>query len=142
MSIFSGKVGRLAARFFLALALVLGVTLGSAAVNSEPASASSTGCSYPWFGQYCETVNGSGTYVENVHGSFSSRSPICNWRLKATFYNANNQYWAAFYSDTHWGCSYVNWDTIWLKLWAPRGYVCLDLQSNSNYVTHRCASIY
>lgn len=76
-----------------ALTITLCASAVSLGVSSQPAAASAFGCSYyrpistPWgtpnVNSYCAALDGSGTWVNYVSGSFTSNvGTLCNYNIQ------------------------------------------------------------
>jgi len=127
--------------------VITGVAMmfGGAVSAASGAQASAYGCNF-WNGglsDYCVAVSGSGTYVSYVRGNFaSSRSPICNFSITAEFFDSNSHWYRTFTGATHYGCWYINGDTVWPNFNAKSGFVCSSLRQNGAVVISRCAAIH
>lgn len=101
---------RIAITAFLAVVAAIGI----GAVSATPAAASATGCQLygggningQWYpsGQWCASVNGSGTYVNGTSGSFNSPwGNVCNYRTQLRFIDGTN---GSVYRTVDYG---INW---------------------------------
>lgn len=132
----------------LATVTVLGFT-------SKPAEASAFGCSYyrpistPWgtpnVNSYCATIDGSGTWVNWVSGSFTSNvGSLCNYNITAEFFDSNGNWYMTRQSPVQYRCS---WGTnfvarITINQNVRRGFMCSTLKQNGSRVTSVCHNIY
>ena len=139
----------------LALSAVLAVTalFGTTLATSGTALASATGCArwgsvhIPGFGsiptgQYCFSINGSGTRVNYTSGSIDT-PVIYNFAEDVRFYDGRGNNYYTYWGPTHWGAAYGphSWWTS-INGTAQRGSVCGELTSNSVIVTRVCESIF
>ncbi|GAB3662575.1 hypothetical protein GCM10027596_24340 [Nocardioides korecus] len=145
------KIAGLAATVALTVA-------GTVATTTAPADASSYGCTgygtgVTWQGMYvrngtfCSYVSGSSTYVNYVTGNFFVHIPgpdqLCNYSIKADFYDAYGNWYTWKPGSIHWGCSW-NADTYSVPIysWMRRGSVRVTLLSNGYPVAAIRESIY
>ena len=151
------KRGGLRRRISLLAVSLLVVSLGSVMLGVQPARASAYTCAFgasitifhfptiPTV-EFCNGVNGSGTYVDNTYGSFLTPGVICNYSITSEFFNSSSQWYRTFSSGTHWGCSFPGWGSetmrIYERFYAQRGFVCNTLRENGTRVTSSCFSIY
>jgi hypothetical protein len=139
------------------LVVIIGVMIvalsSSFAVTSVPAKASATGCvrwgsvhipevgSLP-LGQYCFTINGTGTTVNYTLGSINTPW-IINFAEVVHFYDGYGKEYATFYGPVHRGYAYG------FQLWKTKihgtakvGRVCGQITSSGVNVATACESIY
>ena len=124
------------------LLLVIALLAGGMAF-AGPATASSMGCNYPGTLTLCETVNGSGNWVDNVNSGFTTfTSPVCNWTVSAEFFDQNNRWYRTIVSPVHYGCGWLHGsDQMTVQSRMATGYVCSTLRSYGNAVLSRCQNI-
>lgn len=111
-------------------------------VNGAPASASSIGCNYYKWGDYCVSVRGTGTYVEKLRPHFVSAVKRCNWDMSAEFFDSSGKWYKTYRTGIHYGCWFTNIDDVWVKSNMKKGFVCSTLRTNSSPIASRCESIY
>ena len=150
----SAKLGRR-----LSLLAVAGALVTGSIALAGPAQASATGCAYyggigsikgiPIYnGNYCATVDGSGSYVYDVQASVSSYGTICNWDITAEFFDANWHWHQTRVSSHHYGCGHTGWDWIPIDdmmrnlVGSPYGYMCSTLRVAGQRVTSVCHYIH
>lgn len=132
-----------AVRPLVATAVSLLMALGLVAATSAPATAGSSGCNYYTWGGACQEVNGTGTYVQHVAGSFwRTRSPLCNWQTTAEFFDVYGRWYMTRTSRTHYSCDWTGWDYAGVYSYVREGFVCTSIRSNGSAVGSRCASIH
>jgi hypothetical protein len=123
-------------------------------VGSSPASASAYGCNgwkgipTPWgtvsANSYCASLNGSGTYVQSVVGSFSVNfGTVCNYNNTAEFFDTSGKWYQTVESPVKYRC---NWGTnlagsIPINRTMKRGFMCSTLKQNGIRLTSVCHSI-
>ena len=123
--------------------------------NPSPASASAFGCSgfrginTPWANvsanQYCVTLNGSGTYVSSVTGSFTANvGNVCNYNITAEFFDTSGRWYMTRTGGTTTGCF---WGTQFVRSVAVNqtvrpGYMCSTLKQNGTRLASVCHNIY
>lgn len=142
----------------LAMATVIAaVALSGIALvgSSTPASASAFGCSgfraigTPWgsaaANSYCVNLDGSGTYVRNVSGSFTANvGTVCNYNITAEFFDSSGRWYMTRSTPTTYNCV---WGTkfagrIQVNQHVKRGSMCSTLKQNGSRLTSVCHSIY
>lgn len=130
----------------LSVVAVLGVT------SDTPASASASGCS-GWgaksvggwtvgTGVYCVYLNGNGTYVANVAGSFNAAGSVCNWNITAEFFDSSGRWYRTVTGPTHWGCTWKGGDVVGVYSYVQRGFMCSTLKQNGGRIQSVCHNIY
>lgn len=137
----------------LALALLASVT--AVGVTSQPAAAGAFGCSYyrpistPWgtpnVNSYCATIDGTGTWVNYVSGSFTSNvGNLCNYNITAEFFDSSGRWYMTRETPIQyrcdWGTRFVGRITINQNV--KRGFMCSTLKQNGSRVTSVCHNIY
>lgn len=102
--------------------MALGVFVGVGVVNPPAAEASATSCSFFGTGlrgvirngQFCGSVNGWGTYINSVSGSFGSSIPIrdgvCNPSLRLQVFDRWGTLITTRYGRQAIGCSWGSWN--------------------------------
>lgn len=126
--------------------LIASVALAVTAL-AGPAHASATGIS--WFsargvsGTYTAHINGSGTYVNYVKGTWRTDGGfICNLTVTAEFFDTNWRWYQTRSSYQH-GCSTGGSRTISIYAHRRRGYMCSTLRGESplDHVNRRLTSV-
>ncbi len=126
--------------FFVAMALAIAMTAG-------PVDASATG--YSGFrapglsGVYSAHINGSGTWVNYVSGTWrTDGGPICNVTVTAEFFDPNWR-WYETRSAYQFGCSTGGTQRITINGARKRGYMCSTLRAESplDHVQRRLTSV-
>ena len=101
------------------LALVIAALAGSGIATAGSASASAYGCttyghSVTWKGitvkngTWCGGVVGSGDYISYVQGNFYTHLPldsVCNFSMKADFYDVNGNWYGWVTTGVYYRCS-------------------------------------
>jgi hypothetical protein len=102
-----------------ALVVTVAAVLGLSLAVAGPASASAYGCTgygsgVSWQGMYvkngtwCGGVVGGGTYVSYIYGNFYTHLPwdgVCNFSMRADFYDAYGNWYGWRQTGTVWRCS-------------------------------------
>lgn len=152
----AGRLGRRLRQSALA-AVVGGTALASlSGLGAAPAFASAYGCTgygsgiswqglYVKNGTFCGGIVGSGTYVQGINGNFYTHLPfnaICNWDVKADFYNVYGQWYTWRRTGIVYNCSLAS-DAPYIPInqWMNAGYVRITLESNGGYVASITESI-
>jgi hypothetical protein len=128
------QMGTRIRRITAALLLAGGLAATPVALVASPAGASATACSSGPH-TYCAYVNGKGTHVNYVIGSFSSVSTICNWTITAEFFDTHNHWYKTYESKTHLGCWFTNSTQLNVNYTAKSGKMYSTLRSNGARVT-------
>jgi hypothetical protein len=151
----TGKHTKRTAGVFATLAMALLATVTAVGVSSQPAAASAFGCSYfrpistPWgtpsVNSYCATIDGSGTWVNYVSGSFTTNvGTLCNYNITAEFFDSNGRWYMTRATPIKyrcdWGTNFVGRITINQNV--QRGFMCSTLKQNGSRVTSVCHNIY
>jgi hypothetical protein len=152
----SGRRPRLRIRL-VALLAALGGLLGLGIVAASPASASAYGCTgyghgVTWGGYYvkngtfCGAINGSGTYVNYVGGNFYTHvamDAVCNFSLKADFYDVNGNWYTWRTTGVSYRCSLASdLPSIGIYSYLRAGSVRISLMSNGSTVAAIYQSIH
>jgi hypothetical protein len=134
-------------------ALVLALT-ALFTTTAQQAHATATGCSYfgtgsigGYFianGNYCSTLAGSGSFVYDVDGHFTSYGTVCNWDITAEFFTSNWTWKQTRVSSHHWGCDHYAGD--WISIYdrmsnlvgSNYGYECSTLRVAYQRLTSVC----
>lgn len=108
-------------RRMIGIIAALVTAFGGSVALAPTASATSSSCAMwghgiRWGvqnGQFCTTLNGSGTWVSDITGNYSFVVPgidqVCNPQMKVDFFNAYGQYIGVtrYGGISQWGC--INW---------------------------------
>jgi len=153
----SWNVQRIWTRFLAVLTALL-LAGGMGIVTASPASAYARGCSFwnPFSvsgynlagGQYCAEVDGSGTYIYQVEGDFTSIGNICNWDITAEFFDSHWRWHNTFTSYHNYGCSHTGRQYIYVPYYMSQltgdnyGYMCSTLRVGYQRVTSVCHYIH
>ncbi len=147
MSVPRPSVPQKVKRAFLAFLISLSALLGLTVATATPASAGSSSCS--WFnwanwGGMCQEVNGSGTWVNYVAGSFVAvrRGPVCNWQVTAEFFDTSGRWYSTKATPVRSGCDTHNWDYVHINSHVRPGFVCTSIRENGSNIASRCAGIH
>lgn len=141
-----------------ALALLLAIFISTLAVvgaSGQTAGASAFGCSQyrpigtPWgtpsVNSYCARLDGSGTWVNYVSGSFTSNAGnLCNYNITAEFFDSAGRWYMTRATPVRYGCWWgtQHAGTIWINQNVRKGYMCSTLKTNGARVTSVCHNIY
>ena len=104
------------------LALAIAALAGSGIATAGSASASAYGCTgygsgVAWQGlnvkngTWCGGVVGSGTYIKYVQGNFYTHvalNSVCNFSMKADFYDVNGHWYRWVTTGVYYRCSYAS----------------------------------
>ncbi|MFI7284126.1 hypothetical protein ACIBOV_28090 [Micromonospora chersina] len=149
MNLLRNRIGRRITAGFAMILLALGITT---VVNPAPASASATSCVFYGAmlntgvhnGQFCGSVNGSGTYINYVTGSFGATIPgvdvVCNPSIKLDVFDRYDRWIASRQGSQKWGCFYGTWNSVnsisvyWGFPQADGGRLYVTLQSSGSRV--------
>ncbi len=134
---------------FAALAIAAFATL-----PSNPAHASAFGCNgwkgvpTPWgtlsANSYCASLNGTGTYVSSVSGSFTVNfGTVCNYNITAEFFDSNGNWYYTKQTPVRYRCDWgtVSTGSIAIGTNMRRGSMCSTLKQNGARLTSVCHSI-
>lgn len=113
--------------------LVLTIMMSLPLVSPQPAMASAYGCAggNPNYGpsNYCVNLNGSGTYVNWVRGTWNSSAYVCNSTITAEFFDANWRWYETRTSAKAWGCAAGSGGaTIGIYAHKRPGFMCSTLK--------------
>lgn len=91
-------------------------------------------------GTWCGGVTGSGTYVQRINGNFFNHitglNSVCNFAMKADFYDANGNWYAWRQTGTSYRCSSASdLPSIYINANVKQGYVRITLLSNGGTVS-------
>jgi len=144
-------------RKLLAIAVAM-TALGSAGIAaSGTASASAYGCTgygtgISWQGVYvkngtwCGGVNGSGTHINYISGNFYTHvllNSVCNFSMKADFYDVNGNWYGWRTTGVQYRCSYASdLPSISMNQNVRAGKVRISLVSNGSTVAAVYESIH
>ncbi|MBL8159240.1 hypothetical protein JNJ66_02170 [Candidatus Saccharibacteria bacterium] len=120
---------KVASGIVVVLVLILGLNLGQAALDPPLAHASSTVCAtygnkitIPGTdikapnGQFCSTVDGNGTYIYSVWGTFGTFVPVlnqvCSPSMKIEIYDKDGTYITSRQGPTGSGCGRLAVNTV------------------------------
>lgn len=123
--------GRLLSRVCHLLTLTVMLSTLVTVFGPARASASAYGCASgdpnkgPSF--YCVNLNGSGTYVKSVQGTYYGSALVCNSRITAEFFDTSWRWYQTYTSSTS-GCSTKVGKTININANKRRGYMCSTLK--------------
>ena len=133
----------------LALALAIAALAGTGIVTAGSASASAYGCTgygtgiswqgfYVKNGTWCGGVNGSGTYINYIYGNFYTHvalNSVCNFSMKADFYDVNGNWYGWRTTGVQYRCSFVSdLPIISMYQYVRAGKVRISLVSNGGTV--------
>ena len=141
----------------MALLAALGLAFAALITGASTANASAYGCTgyghgvtyqsvYVKNGTFCGAVNGGGTYVNYVGGNFYTHFPfdaVCNFSLKADFYDVNGNWYTWATTGTSYRCSLAS-DTANIPIYSymRSGSVRISLMSNGGTVAAVWESIH